>query len=223
MATTGTGQSTRRRSRTGGDVMSPGSEAGGRQSMESPGTSTGDAMAGDGGSRGGGLTDEVRQLMRDRAYERLGNQKRVATDNLGTLAGAVRSMTQQLQDSGQPTLAGYVTRAADSIDRWSSRLREQEIDEAIREVQQFARRRPAMFLGMAFGAGVLAARFFKSTAQGEGGEVDRYDRDLDRGGDRSLDRPWRPAVTSTGGAADRAVAHDTPRVGPDMPSGHEVL
>jgi hypothetical protein len=173
----------------------------------------------DGGNRGTGLTDEVRQLMRDRAYERLGTQKQKATDNLGTLAGAVRSMTQQLQDSGQPTLAGYVTRAADSIDRFSSRLRDQEIDDALREMQEFARRRPAMFLGMAFGAGVLAARFFKSSAHTE--SMGGRGRGRQRYPDRPSDAPWSPPGAMS--TAERSVAHETPRVGPDIPSGSEVL
>jgi hypothetical protein len=79
------------------------------------------------------------------------------------VAGAVRQVTDGLRESGQTGLAGYVGRAADEIDRWTARLREQDLDDAAREVQEFARRRPAIFVGVAFGAGVLAARFFKSS------------------------------------------------------------
>ena len=110
-----------------------------------------------------GIGDELRQLVRDKAYEQIGSQKERATGTLGAVAGAVRNATQGLRESGQTGLAGYVNRAADEIDRWTSRLRDQDLDDAVREVQQFARRKPAIFLGVAFGAGVLAARFFKSS------------------------------------------------------------
>ena len=115
-----------------------------------------------------GIGDELRQLVREKTYEQIDTQKERATGTLGAVAGAVRNATQGLRDSGQPGLANYVTRAADEIDRFTSRLREQDLDDAVREVQQFARRKPAIFLGIAFGAGVLAARFFKSSGQSGG-------------------------------------------------------
>jgi hypothetical protein len=115
------------------------------------------------GEEARGIGDELRQLVRDKAYEQIGSQKERATGTLGAVAGAVRNVTQDLRDRGQPGVAAYVSRAADEIDRWTSRLREQDLDEAMRDVQQFARRKPAIFLGVAFGAGVLAARFFKSS------------------------------------------------------------
>jgi hypothetical protein len=146
--------------------------------------------------------------VRDRTYEQIGSQKERATSNLGTLAGAVRSMTQQLRDDGQAGLAGYVTRAADEIDRWSSRLGEQDIDEALREVQNFARRRPTVFLGVAFGAGVLAARFLKSSSEYREG----------RTGSSSSQ-----SAAAVGAAGRQSVAHDASRTGAGMtpPSGEE--
>ena len=142
---------------------------------------------------GGGIGEELRQLVRDKAYEQIGSQKERATGTLGAVAGAVRSATQGLHESGQPALAGYVARAADEIDRWTSRLREQDLDDAVREVQQFARRKPAIFLGVAFGVGVLAARFFKSSGPGSPREQSRL--------------PWTPG--SSRNYNDRpSVAHD---------------
>jgi hypothetical protein len=110
-----------------------------------------------------GIGDELRQLVRDKAHEQIDSQKERATGALGAVAGAVRNATQELRERGQTGLAGHVNRAADEIERWTSRLRDQDLDDAVRDVQQFARRKPAIFLGVAFGAGVLAARFFKSS------------------------------------------------------------
>ena len=112
----------------------------------------------------GGIGNEVRQLVRDKANAQFDSQKDRAAGALGAVAGAVRSATQGLEDTGQQTLAGYVVRAADEMDRWRSNLGEHNLDQAMREVQDFARRKPTVFLGVAFSVGLVAARFFKSSA-----------------------------------------------------------
>jgi hypothetical protein len=154
-----------------------------------------------------GIGDELRQLVRDKAYEQIGSQKERATGTLGAVAGAVRNATEGLRESGQTGLAGYVNRAADEIDRWTTRLREQDLDDAVREVQQFARRKPAIFLGVAFGAGVLAARFFKSS--GPAGAS----------GNRPTSQ-WTPP-SSSGYGEPPSVAHDAPDLRRDLSAARE--
>ena len=148
-----------------------------------------------------GIGDELRQLVRDKAYEQIGSQKERATGTLGAVAGAVRHATHELRERGQTGLAGYVNRAADEIDRWTSRLRDQDLDDAVRDVQQFARRNPAIFLGVAFGAGVVAARFFKSS--GPGGTTDHRQSSA-----------WTPPRSSYGETP--SVAHDASDLGRDF-------
>ena len=155
---------------------------------------------------GTGIGDELRQVVRDKAYEQIHSQKERATGALGAVAGAVRNATQGLRDNGQPGLANYVTRAADEIDRFTSRLREQDLDDAVREVQQFARRKPAIFLGIAFGAGVLAARFFKSSGQQASAYSPRR-------------AEWKPPSSATYAAQPSTQALDTPHYRSDrLPS-----
>ena len=115
-------------------------------------------------SDGPGLGSEIRQLVKDKTYEQFDTQKQRATNNLGHVASAVRGVTQSLRDSGQPGLADYATRAADGLERWTTVLQRQNPEQVLREVQSFARRSPALFLGAAFGVGVLAGRFFRSSA-----------------------------------------------------------
>lgn len=121
----------------------------------------------------------ISQLVRDTTLQRLGDQKERATETLDSLAGAVRGMTQQLRDGGQTQVADYVNRAADGIDRWASQLRQQDLEQALRGVQRFARREPALFLGLAFGTGVLVARFLKSS--GDGSDSRSYAGEWDGG------------------------------------------
>jgi hypothetical protein len=187
---------------------------------------------------GGGDADStgIGQTLRDSTYRSIDEQKTRASDTLGSLAGAVRGMTQPLRDGGQSEIASYVNRAADGIERWASQLRQQDLEEAIRGVERFARRQPVMFLGIAFGAGLIAARFLKSSSPHSAG---RYGSSFDSmSGDRSSGfgasgpgamNPGfgagtpRPAYgTSTSGPGGSSTG-DIPRVSSDIRPTGEVL
>lgn len=112
--------------------------------------------------------DAGRTLMthvRESATAQLITQKDRATDSLGSLARAVRDTSQPLRNNQQEAIAQYVERAADQIERFSTRLRERDIKELFNDVQGYARRQPAVFIGAAFAAGLLAARFLKSSSE----------------------------------------------------------
>jgi hypothetical protein len=133
--------------------------------MAIPGTNTSESgTPGDASQRGSGMMNKVRE----RAAAQLSTQKDKATDGLGSVAQAVRQSTRQLRDEQHDTLAGYVERAADQIDRLSQQLRDKDVGELFEEAQRLARRRPALFIGSAFAVGVFGARFFKSSSRADG-------------------------------------------------------
>jgi hypothetical protein len=115
-----------------------------------------------------GLMDKVRQG----ATSQLSTQKTKATDGIGTVAQAVRQASQQLRTQQHDTIANYVDQAANQLEQFSTRLRDKDVGELMRDAQQFARRRPAVFIGSAFAIGLLGARFLKSSrdrqARGDG-------------------------------------------------------
>jgi hypothetical protein len=169
----------------------------------------------------------ITQTLKDSTYRGIDQQKSRASDTLGSLAGAVRGMTQPLRDGGQTQMADYVNKAADGIERWASNLRQQDLEDGVRAVEQFARRQPAMFLGIAFGAGLVAARFLKSSSAD--GEVRHY-RDFDTtpgAGPTSLGSTGL-GTTSTGASpygtgTTRSTSGDIPRLSSDIRSTGEVL
>jgi hypothetical protein len=112
------------------------------------------------GDGANGVADRIRGV----ASTQLSNQKERATDGLSGLSSAIRQSTQTFRDQHQDTMAGWVEAAADRIDRLSQHLRERDIGDLTHDVERFARRQPAAFLGVTFMAGVLAARFLKSSA-----------------------------------------------------------
>ena len=113
-------------------------------------------------NQGPGLMDRLR----DGAASQLGTQKDRATEGVTSVAQAVRQSTQQLRDNRHETIAQYVDQAIDGVERFANRLKEKNVTELVRDAQQFAQRNPAVFVGTAFGIGVIAARFLKSSNRG---------------------------------------------------------
>ena len=146
-----------------------------------------------------GIVNRVKET----ATARLTSQRDRGLDVLESVSEAVRTTTQKLRENQHDAIAGYVDRAADQIDQWSQRLRDKDIQELITDVQQLARRRPAVFIGSAFALGLLAARFLKSSSTGDVGEG-RGTRNVS-----SRSETFERRVSS-GGAAGIAVASDAP-------------
>ena len=118
-----------------------------------------------------GVLDRVRE----QANEQLSTQKDRATDGLGNLANAVRQTTRPLREQQHGAIADYVEQAADRIEQFSASLRDRNLSELVDDAQRFARRQPALFLAATFTAGVLAARFLKSSAPGLPRSDDRFE------------------------------------------------
>ena len=115
------------------------------------------------GGRSTGMVDRVK----DTAAAQLSSQKTRATDTLGSVAAAIRQSSQPLRDNNQAMLADYAGKAADQLEQFSARLRERDLTELMDDVNRFARRQPALFVGAAFAVGALAARFLKSSPDGQ--------------------------------------------------------
>ena len=123
--------------------------------MESLNTQSGD----------GSMGRDVLNIVRDTATSRLSSRK-TGPRTASAVSRAVRQSTQSLRNNQQDTVAQYVEQAADRIEQFSSRLRDRDLGDLMRDADRFARRQPAIFIGAAFMVGVLAARFFKSSGNG---------------------------------------------------------
>jgi hypothetical protein len=179
-----------------------------RASAPPSATATGDgephrghAPRGDGGS-----DSSFVERVRDRAGERLSAQKDRATEGMQTMAQAVRDVTHKLRDDRHDTIAEYVDRAAEQLDRLSEQVRNKDVGDLFREAQDFARRRPGMFVGSAFAVGLLGARFLKSSAPERPGQRPSWQRGGDAG--------HMPATSErASGAYGRTTFESDPRIG----------
>ena len=110
-------------------------------------------------------TLKAAEQARDQMQELVGRQKDQAAQRLGTVAEALREAGRKLQEGdGGENFALYTDRAAQQVERLSRYLRDKELRDFVRDTETFARRRPEVFLGGTFLAGLMLARFLKSSA-----------------------------------------------------------
>lgn len=91
-------------------------------------------------------------------------QKDQAADRLGGVANTLRDVGNRLSNEADAGPIGeYASKAAEQIDRLSHYLRDRDLNTFFRDSETFARRHPDVFLGGTFLAGLLLARFLKSS------------------------------------------------------------
>jgi hypothetical protein len=123
------------------------------------------------GDEASGLGNEAKQLAqdvagraRDTAQERLSNGKERAVQSLSSVADALRHTGQHLRLQDEESLPTYIDRAAEKLESVSGYLRDKELGDVVGDIESFARREPAIFIGGAFALGLLGGRFLKSSS-----------------------------------------------------------
>jgi ElaB/YqjD/DUF883 family membrane-anchored ribosome-binding protein len=104
-----------------------------------------------------------------KATEKIEERKGELSTGLKTLADTVRKTGSDLESSAQTTpltdaAARYTDTAARQIENVANYFERKDLKAMMRDAENFARRNPAIFLGAAFGLGILAARFLKSSS-----------------------------------------------------------
>jgi hypothetical protein len=135
-------------------------------------------VAGTGTGAAGVMKDEAQRLASDAREEtsRVASQAReLATQmasratqqtaqRLTSLASALRQAGRQLEADDAAGFGRYAGMAADQVEKASGYLEGKDLGQLVRDTQTCARRHPDLFLGGAFVAGVMLARFIKSSA-----------------------------------------------------------
>jgi len=107
---------------------------------------------------------ELAEPFKDKALEVAKEQKDVGADHLRMLARAMDSASQAVQDD-VPQLANYIKTLSGRIDKVSTDIRDQELDQLGQSASDFAKRNPALVFGGAMLAGLALTRFLKSSKQ----------------------------------------------------------
>lgn len=112
-------------------------------------------------------TGEIVNQVQQQAGSQLARQKDNAATDLSQVVQAVRRFGESLTGQEGGPIARYAAeygdKAANSLERFSTYIRQQDPKQLLNDVQNFGRRRPALLLGGAFLLGLAGARLIKSS------------------------------------------------------------
>jgi len=140
----------------------------------------------------GGTTHGLLGDLKQNVTSRVDEQKNRAADGLGGIANVFRSAGNELRNENE-VVAQYVDMASDQLRRFADQIRQKGVTDMLDDVHNFARRRPALFIGGAFLVGLGIARFLKSSA-------DRQAYDVETSGFSSVDPMTASSVPPYGGS-----------------------
>jgi hypothetical protein len=116
------------------------------------------------------MTDQVKEQAskvtdkaKDQATTRADEQKQRAAEGIVGFADALNQVSSSMRDQN-PAVANFADTAATKLENFATTIRDKDVNELMSEVEDMARRQPALFIGGAFLAGVFAARFLKSSS-----------------------------------------------------------
>lgn len=113
-------------------------------------------------------TRQVASQARDQVQQLVTEQKDQVAERLGGLAGVLHDTASRLrEDERSGPFGGYTDQVATQVDRLSTYLRDNDLRGFVRDTESFARRRPDLFLGGTFLAGLMLARFLKASSPEE--------------------------------------------------------
>jgi hypothetical protein len=124
-------------------------------------------VAGDAGSEAAAVVSEAGAQARAVADDARTTLRRQASEGTSRAAGAIDQLAGRLHAlaDGEVDQAGDLRRQAhdlgDRLGGMAGRMQQRGLDGLVDDVQDFARRRPALFLAAAAGAGFAAGRLFR--------------------------------------------------------------
>ena len=103
-------------------------------------------------------------LAQNHLKTQLSQQKDHLATGVSGLADVLKQNSDQLRGQGFASLVTpYVDQAAQKLNEFGGDLQQKDMDQVIRDTEDFARVQPALFLGAAAAIGFFAARFLKSS------------------------------------------------------------
>jgi hypothetical protein len=127
---------------------------------------TGSAFSSHGDTRGlaqyRGVAEQIIDEMRHAAESLIDEQRARAAQTVHGVADALRQTADTLTRENN-SLAHYADRAAERIDMFGTRFREQRWSDVVAEAEAIAHRQPMLFLAGAIAMGFVAGRFISAT------------------------------------------------------------
>jgi gas vesicle protein len=113
---------------------------------------------------------QLREEARDEIQRFAAQRKQEAASFLKDVSNALDQVTSKLDEQGHDRIARYAGAAAEKLRQVGDDLPGRDLGQLMRQAEQFARERPAVFLGALFIAGFGAARFLKASGEASSAE-----------------------------------------------------
>ena len=112
------------------------------------------------------------QQARDRASSSLGESKGQLSDQVRNIADALRRTTEHLRSEDQQRIAGLTDTVARQVEQVADYLSNKDARAMRQDLENLARRQPAVMIGGALVLGLIGARFLKSSERRGGRRFD---------------------------------------------------
>ena len=123
---------------------------------------------------------QLREEAREGIQRFATHRKQEAASFLKDVSGALDEITSKLGEQGYDRVARYAGVAAEKLRQVGDDLPQRDLADMLRQVEDFARERPAVFLGALFIAGFGAARFLQASADTSSVESEGADQPEER-------------------------------------------
>ena len=104
----------------------------------------------------------------DRATDMAERQKSFAADQIGKIATALEKVGGELQAQQAGAVGDYTRQLGSSARQFADRMKSKDIGQIASYAENFGRRQPLAFLGLAAVAGLAASRFLMASADRSG-------------------------------------------------------
>jgi len=112
------------------------------------------------------------QQARDRASSSLGESKGQLSEQVRNIADALRRTTEHLRSEDQQRIAGLTDTVARQVEQVADYLSNKDARAMRQDLENLARRQPAVMIGGALVLGLIGARFLKSSERRGGRRFD---------------------------------------------------
>ena len=110
-----------------------------------------------------GAAEDVARKATDKAAELAEQQKSYAADQIGKLASALEKVGRELQAEDAGTVADYTKHLGTSARHFADKVKGKNFGQIAGIAEDFGRRQPLAFLGMAAIAGLAVSRFMMAS------------------------------------------------------------
>ncbi len=111
-------------------------------------------------------TESVKATTRDYAKQK----KSQAASEVGVFRDAVQKAADKLSEEDHGGVAGYVSAAAEQLDRLRESIEDRNVGDLFGEAQRVARKHPEIVYGGMFVAGLALMRFLKASNDNDGAD-----------------------------------------------------